>query len=91
MTDFKDTLLNTKDKKFIVGHLLGYLNEAQVKEGKGESLMHKLGYLSEDQFVDLAKQIKDKKFLFEALVDITKQFDARYETNFLEAINEATK
>ncbi len=52
--------------------------------------MHNLGYLSEEQFVDCAKQVKDKKFLLEALIDITKQFDARYETNFLEAINEVT-
>lgn len=88
MSAFKNTLTETTEKKAIVDHLLGYLTDEQKEEGKDEGMMHNLGYLSEEQFVDLAKQIKDKKFLFEALVDITKQFDARYETNFLEAINE---
>ncbi len=81
-------LTNTVEKQAVIDHLLGYLNESQEAEGKGQGLMHNLGYLDENQFIDAAKQFKDNKFLFDALVDITKLFDARYDTKFFEAIIE---
>lgn len=73
--------MNTR--KEITDHLIGYVDE----KFQTSDVMHTLGYLAENHFIETAVVYKAN---LPILLDIARKFDNRYHTDMVGVINEAT-
>lgn len=73
-------------------HLLGYVNEAQTEDAKGQGkqddFMHMIGYLEEKHFEETTKLFAKTSKALEELEEIATAFDKRYGTDMKTVVDE---